>query len=440
MSNVFVRIPEILLSEIKAQLRLPHPSAFERVGFCFGKSFQTINDDWIVVLNTFHPVRDMHYLPAEDVGARISGDALTEAFQHAYSNRLSLFHIHLHDFGVGMPGFSTTDIKSGYEILDSFKDYVVNQVHGIIVLNGEMANCIVLPPRGIFPQKANQFSIVGKRLAISLPAKKVNPIVTDRYSRQKFLGHFSETLISSLRIGIIGLSGGGSHVVQQTAHIGFKKYTLADPEHVDDESNLNRIVTATLQDAELKKSKFEVAERLIKGLHPDADVQGGTVLWQECIEYLKSCDVIFGCVDTVLARRDLENFCRRYLIPFIDIGMGVETAFRPYSMFGQVQLSTPGYSCFTCNGFITEESLAKEANNYGQKTKRPQVVWPNGVLASTAVGVLMQMITNWTLVDNNPAYLSYDGNLNIINNHLNESHRPKCCKHFPIDETGPLSW
>src|SRR5438552_11703971 len=135
MGRVYIRIPEILLTKIKRHLRQPHPVAYERVGFCFGKSFQTSNGDWIVILNWFNPVKDDHYLPAEDVGARISGQALTEAFQYAFTNHLSLFHVHLHDFGSGMPGFSTTDIKSGYEILDSFKDYVVDQVHGIIVLN-----------------------------------------------------------------------------------------------------------------------------------------------------------------------------------------------------------------------------------------------------------------------------------------------------------------
>jgi hypothetical protein len=108
-------------------------------------------------------------------------------------------------------------------------------------------------------------------------------------------------------------------------------------------------------------------------------------------------------------------------------------------MFGQVQLSTPGYSCLTCNGFITKASLAKEANNYGQKPKRPQVVWPNGVLASSAVGVAMEMVTNWTSEDANPAYLSYDGNLHTVSVHLNDSHRTKFCKHFPIEESGPLN-
>ena len=51
---------------------------------------------------------------------------------------------------------------------------------------------------------------------------------------------------------------------------------------------------------------------------------------------------------------------------------------------GQVILSMPGHPCMRCCGFITDERLKQEAERYGAAGARPQVVWPNGVLASTA--------------------------------------------------------
>jgi hypothetical protein len=36
-----------------------------------------------------------------------------------------------------------------------------------------------------------------------------------------------------------------------------------------------------------------------------------------------------------------------------------------------------------------------EAEKYGAAGSRPQVVWPNGVLASTAVGLAVQLLTPW---------------------------------------------
>jgi hypothetical protein len=47
-------------------------------------------------------------------------------------------------------------------------------------------------------------------------------------------------------------------------------------------------------------------------------------------------------------------------------------------------------------GFLTEEKLAEEAARYGKAGARPQVIWPNGVLASAAVGLGVE--------------LTYDGN------------------------------
>lgn len=40
----------------------------------------------------------------------------------------------------------------------------------------------------------------------------------------------------------------------------------------------------------------------------------------------------------------------------------------------------------TCIGFLIEEKLAAEAARHGNAGGRPQVVRPNGVLVSTAVG------------------------------------------------------
>lgn len=438
MSEVNIRIPQTLLCEILRDLRRPHKYAYERVGFCYGKS-QLTSAGWLVVLNSYKPVKDGHYVQTNEVGARINSKAITEAFQHAYTHSLSLFHIHLHDFGGGKPRFSYDDLSSGAEIISSIQGFVSSQPHGLIVLSHDSMSAKALVPSETDLKPVHQVSAVGSRLKTEFAMLGQKSASSNRYSRQSFLGENSEETFKRLKLGVVGLSGGGSHIVQQTAHIGFKNYVLADPECVDDYSNLNRIVGATLQDALDQKPKFEVFRRLVLGLHPDAKIEGGQKNWEEVRDQLKMCDIVFGCLDTVLGRRDLENFCRRYLIPYIDIGMGVETSTTPYAMFGQVQLSTPGCPCLTCNGFINEESLKKEANNYGQKAKRPQVVWPNGLLASTAVGIAIDMITGWTGNLREADYLSYDGNFNTLTPHLVKNYRSNNCPHFLIEDSGPLT-
>lgn len=231
-----------------------------------------------------------------------------------------------------------------------------------------------------------------------------------RYARQDFLGDDAQDRIERSAVAIVGLGGGGSHVVQQLAHIGFRRYVLYDPDSVED-TNLNRLVMATEADAEEATPKIEVARRVIGGLHRAATVEMYRGRWQDTPGPMRCSDLIIGCVDGFAERRELEICARRFLIPYIDIGMDVHRVDgEPPRIGGQVILSMPGGPCMTCIGFLNEERLAREAAAYGSAGPRPQVIWPNGVLASTAVGIAVDLVTGWTRSERRLVYLSYSGN------------------------------
>lgn len=86
----------------------------------------------------------------------------------------------------------------------------------------------------------------------------------------------------------------------------------------------------------------------------------------------------------------------------------------------------------TCLGFLTPERLAREAAHYGDAGHRPQVVWSNGVLASSAVGVIIDLVTGWTRMRDRVVYMSYDGNLGTLTDHARLKHLlADKCPHFP---------
>jgi hypothetical protein len=200
---------------------------------------------------------------------------------------------------------------------------------------------------------------------------------------------------------------------------------------------LNRLVGSIFSDVEGKVQKTEVARRLLTGVNPNATLRPTVGRWQEHPELLRGCDIVFGCVDTFAERDQLERACRRYLIPYIDIGMDVHTDAGPPRMAGQVILSMPGKPCMWCLNFLTEERLALEAAQYGGPGGRPQVVWPNGVLASTAVGLGMELLTGWTAESTRPWYYSYDGNLGTLTPHIRAKFLDgQDCPHFPLSEVG----
>lgn len=258
-----------------------------------------------------------------------------------------------------------------------------------------------------------------------------------RLDRQSFLGPQSEAILEAATIGIVGLGGGGSHVVQQAAHMGVGGLVNADPDTIED-TNINRLIGGTLADVTVSLPKVAIAERMIRGLNPGARIVSVQADWRSAVDDLKLCDVIVGAVDSFKEREQLERFARRHLIPYIDVGMDVhELGGRSFLVSGQVILSMPGGPCMRCCGFITDERLTEEAKLYGAAGSRPQVVWSNGMLASTAVGLLTQVLTPWYPNPPGFVFLDYDGNrgtisrnprMDLLKNHV--------CPHHPPDEVG----
>jgi molybdopterin/thiamine biosynthesis adenylyltransferase len=234
-----------------------------------------------------------------------------------------------------------------------------------------------------------------------------------RLDRQSFLGENSAQVLGRARVAIVGLGGGGSHIAQQLSHLGVGEFVLIDPDVVED-TNLNRLVGATQQDVVKSEAKASVSARVIAGVNPGARIWTEITRWQTCATALRSCDVIFGCVDSIAERAQLETTARRYLIPYIDIGMDVHRISEGFFIGGQVALSLPGGSCLRCMGIVNDSALEVEAQQYGAAGGRPQVVWPNGVLASLAVGFFTQLISPWHKARDLGVLMEFDGNSQTV--------------------------
>lgn len=260
--------------------------------------------------------------------------------------------------------------------------------------------------------------------------------MSEHTSRQGFLGPESDDLLRSLTVGIIGLGGGGSHVTQQLAHVGIGNFVLVDPDRIE-VSNLNRLIGGTLADVLAKELKTVIASRVVHGVNPDAVVIEARCDWRHEAEQLRSCDVLVGCVDSYRARSELEVHARRYLIPYIDLGMDVHQQGDGSNLIsGQVILSLPGRPCMRCMGFLRDALLEEEARRYGDAGPRPQVVWPNGLLASAAVGTLMHLFLPWGKRLHPSSYLEYDGNRQTLKSSHRLEHVGSRCSHFAQADLG----
>jgi molybdopterin/thiamine biosynthesis adenylyltransferase len=247
------------------------------------------------------------------------------------------------------------------------------------------------------------------------------------------IGPEGDAKLADVRVAVIGISGGGSHVVQQLAHQGVGALIPDDDELVD-ETNLGRVVGATHVDVD-RTRKTDLAERVAKAIDPDISVVKVNERFPSpaAIEALKSADVIVSCVDTFRAREAINLFCRRYLIPLVDIGMTIETrGERLVRADGQVIVSIPGYPCMRC-WFLTDAVLAREEREHPAGYDRnpdapgdPQVVSMNGTLASEACNCVLDLVTGYSGGERGARWWLYDGRSGQLERHETPSHRPDC--------------
>jgi len=434
---VRIRIPRGLLERVRTDLARPHRLAYERVGFLACRLGIASEHEVLVLAKDYLPVADEHYLADKAVGARVSGTAIRTAMQHVLDTGDSLFHAHAHG-GRGLPHLSSTDSAEIPRVVQSLQATRSEAAHGILLLSDESCISWIWLPGSCEPVVPTAITIVGYPMQLIHPEEPALDAVAERFSRQSFLGRGGQPAIARARLGIVGVGGGGSHVAQQLAHLGAQHVRLFDGDLVE-ASNLNRMVGATAADATRQVPKIDVMRRVIGAVSSAATTLIHQGRWQERPELLRGCDIVFGCIDSFAERRELEVACRRYLIPYIDIGMDVHRVGEtPPRMAGQVVLSMPGEPCMFCLGFLNEERLAKEASEYGAAGSRPQVVWGNGVLASSAVGVVVDLLAGWSGRQHRLAYLSYDGNAGTLEPHVRLRYPswPTTCPHYPAVDVG----
>ncbi len=239
--------------------------------------------------------------------------------------------------------------------------------------------------------------------------------------------------LANAKVAIIGVSGGGSHVVQQLAHLGVGTLIPMDDQVVD-ATNLGRLVGATEADIDTT-AKVDLALRVAKGIDSSIEVIRIRDRFpsRAAIDALKDADIVVGCLDRFDAREAVNAFCRRYLIPLVDIGITIVSAQEHLAIAdGQIGVALPGVSCLRC-WLLTDALLARERRErppgYDQNPNGPgdpQVVSMNGVLASEACNCVLDLITGYSGGRRGAKMWQYEGRSGELIPYALPSSRPDC--------------
>ncbi|AYL96532.1 ThiF family adenylyltransferase [Mucilaginibacter celer] len=327
-------------------------------------------------------------------------------------SRSDMAIVKIHSHPGGYNEFSETDNRSDNEFFQS--------VFGWSDTDGPHASAVMLPGgeyfgRFFFPDMSSypidRFTIVGETIKVG----DLSPVDGNAAFALRTIQAFGQktySLLKRLRIAVIGCSGTGSPLIEQLARLGVGELVLVDPDRIE-HKNLNRIVNATLDDAEKALYKVHVLKRAIETMGLETKV---TVLPvnlydnREGLELVASCDVVFGCMDSVDGRHLLNQLSAFYLIPYFDLGVKLEADGLGgiSKICGSVHYLQPGVSSLITRGVYTiddlraaaqlrknpeeYEALIKNAYIKNINVSSPAVISVNMMVASHAINEFLNRI------------------------------------------------
>jgi len=227
---------------------------------------------------------------------------------------------------------------------------------------------------------------------------------SERYSQQITLfGAAGQRRLAAASVILIELGGLGSHLAQQLAYLGVRRFTLVDGDTVDS-GNLNRLIGATADDIGIART--QVAARLIRSIQPTADVRvvaerGPLALLGTGTGVDSATAVVAGLgKDTDTVRFVLTELCSLAGVPYIDAASGVRRVGNDVVYGGRVVVAGAAAGCLFCRGELDRRDDAEQ----GDSPREPHAAAPphgggesvvtiDGVVASLAATEISCLIS-----------------------------------------------
>jgi hypothetical protein len=135
--RTILKLTSTLYDDLVRRLREPHDFAAERVAFL--KCRPALSATSLLLLaGGVHHVEDGDYVDDPSAGATIGRSGLRKALQTAYTEAVSMIHVHFHGH-CGRPGFSRTDLRENALFVPDFWNVQPCLPHGAAVFSFDSA-------------------------------------------------------------------------------------------------------------------------------------------------------------------------------------------------------------------------------------------------------------------------------------------------------------
>jgi len=306
------------------------------------------------------PIEAEHILEASPVHMKIASPSYRRAMKRADEQKCGFVFVHTHPY--------STD---GHSVQDDCEEVPLFKTAYIRIHNDAVHSSLVFTDQGVSAarvwlpdgttQPIERVRVIGKRFRFWFSAQDATPI-PDFYDRQvQAFGPDLQKLLARLKIGVVGVGGTGSAVLEQLTRLGVGELVISDGQTFE-ASNVNRLYGSRTIDQNVAKVK--IGQRLV------ADIGVGTrltvidkpVTYRSALSTFRECDIIFGCTDEEWGRSLLTRASIYYGIPVFDVGVRFDSeggAIR--SIQGRVTTLLPGAACLFCRGRITAERVGIES-------------------------------------------------------------------------------
>lgn len=331
----------------------------ERAAYLLCRLSRTETETRLLVRSVW-PVLSEDIEEASDVHMRISSGSFLRVMKQADGTSQCFVFVHSHPDQY--PHHSHQDDQTERPLFRTAYNRIHHEgVHGSLVFSARNrpVGRIWLADGTIVPIETVR--VIGRRFRFYSEGPGTDPI-PEFFDRQvRAFGEDTQRLLKRLTVGVVGLGGTGSAVVQQLVRLGVGSLTVSDGEDFD-RTNVNRVYGSRVTDHDVAKAK--IAERGIAdiGLGTTVTVLRKPITFRSVLMAFRNCDVVFGCTDDEWGRSLLSRFAIYYAIPVLDMGVRIRSEEGVIeSIQGRVTTLMPSRACLSCRKRITAEGVNAES-------------------------------------------------------------------------------
>jgi hypothetical protein len=364
------------------------------------------------------------YVPGQRGYRMLTASFVTDQILRCAAQGLVYLAVHCHSGGEAVD-FSADDLASHERGYPALLDIAYGRpVGGLVVASNAVAGDVWLPGGGRV--RLSRTRVVGRPLQTLYPEPPTRSVADGTYDRQaRLFGDRGQAILGAQKVGVIGVGGAGSLIVEYLARLGVGHLVVVDSDRIE-LTNLPRLVGSTRRDARswltapgrpeplrrlgerLSARKTRIAARVVRQASRSTTVEcvDGDLAVDAVARRFVDCDHLFLAADSMRARLAFNALVHQYLIPGAQVGAKVTVNTETGSVddvFCVNRPVLPDSGCLWCNGLISPARLQEEALTETERheqryveeaaVRAPSVITLNAVAVAHAVDDYLFSVT-----------------------------------------------